>query len=626
MTLPGNRTVGYTYNVAGRRASMTDWLGGVESFSYDADGNLTGVNRPNNVNTVYSYDAGGRLTGVTHNGPNGALLQYTYTLDENSNRIKVVSPAGTENYTLDALSRLTNVTYGNGDTASYAYDANGNRTSQTVNGATTNYNYDDAGELLSDGATNYSYDANGNLTAAGADSYTWDWANRLTGATVGGNSAAYTYDAADLRVGATVNGATSNYLWDRQADIPQLLDDGSHAYLYGDGPLAQVDAGGNRQYLLTDALNSVRGLADNGGNLAGTADYGVFGGLRGQTGAASALGFTGGLFTATTGLLHLNARDLALNLGRFLSVDTEQPNAPGTQGYNLYAYVANNPTTWIDPSGHNVGTMPMPQPLLDPQQIKDLLLLGASGFVRLLGGLVAFPWTWAEVIGVIFLLVVAILIAVLVIYLVQLLLEFKLKQPLDSPLSGPLPPDKVGQNPDEDYPNKPDIPEPERPTDPKTQDQICENPLDCPIPPKDQIPDDDPACAPDVTYLMGRATEIREVIKSRYPIAYNHQTVAVLRAKRKEGGCTDIAGGQQDLLPMQRLTLKAYPVEEAAKRRPTEDAEVTVYKHYEETMFFEHPKPIALGIAGPLPICATCRSYLQGKNAVILSDRAAIWR
>ncbi len=41
-------------------------------------------------------------------------------------------------------------------------------------------------------------------------------------------------------------------------------------------------------------------------------------------------------------------------LGRFLSADTVQPNAPGTQGYNLYAYTANNPTTWTDLSGNSV--------------------------------------------------------------------------------------------------------------------------------------------------------------------------------------------------------------------------------------------------------------------------------
>jgi hypothetical protein len=33
-------------------------------------------------------------------------------------------------------------------------------------------------------------------------------------------------------------------------------------------------------------------------------------------------------------------------------VDTVSPNAEVGQGYNVYAYVANNPTTWVDPSGH----------------------------------------------------------------------------------------------------------------------------------------------------------------------------------------------------------------------------------------------------------------------------------
>jgi hypothetical protein len=37
-----------------------------------------------------------------------------------------------------------------------------------------------------------------------------------------------------------------------------------------------------------------------------------------------------------------------------LSADSVQPNGPGTQGFNLYVYVANNPTTWIDPTGHQL--------------------------------------------------------------------------------------------------------------------------------------------------------------------------------------------------------------------------------------------------------------------------------
>ncbi len=75
--------------------------------------------------------------------------------------------------------------------------------------------------------------------------------------------------------------------------------------------------------------------------------------MRSQTGASLSLGYTGELTDPTTGFVDLRARELDPTLGRFLSADTVQPNAPGSQGYNLYAYVANNPTTWTDPSGHS---------------------------------------------------------------------------------------------------------------------------------------------------------------------------------------------------------------------------------------------------------------------------------
>ena len=53
----------------------------------------------------------------------------------------------------------------------------------------------------------------------------------------------------------------------------------------------------------------------------------------------------------TTGLLHLRARQYNPSVGRFTTVDPVQPGAPGTTGYNLYTYAANNPTTFTDPSG-----------------------------------------------------------------------------------------------------------------------------------------------------------------------------------------------------------------------------------------------------------------------------------
>ena len=119
------------------------------------------------------------------------------------------------------------------------------------------------------------------------------------------------------------------------------------------GVLEQLDAGGTSTatYPLADALGSVRGLANASGAQAGATDYDVFGSVRARSGSSSVFGYTGQQ-TDPTGLVYLRARYLNPRLGRFLEPDTVQPNRFGTQGYNLYTYVANNPTSSVDPSGH----------------------------------------------------------------------------------------------------------------------------------------------------------------------------------------------------------------------------------------------------------------------------------
>jgi YD repeat-containing protein len=191
MTLPGGKTVSYSYDGDGRLSGVSDWLSRTISLSYTVDGLEAGITRPDGVVTTNSYDAAGRLTGISHTGPgNTSLRHFTYTLDAAGNRTAVVSDAGTESYTLDAVNRITNVTYPQGDTASYSYDANGNRlTKTTTQGGTATYAYDDADQLLSDGTNSYSYDQNGNLLGAGSGVLSWDYANRLATAQVGSTTA-----------------------------------------------------------------------------------------------------------------------------------------------------------------------------------------------------------------------------------------------------------------------------------------------------------------------------------------------------------------------------------------------------------------------------------------------------
>lgn len=387
---PSSASVGYGYDTAGRRTRMTipslgSAPGGDVTYTYDAvgrleylsnpghadqrtrltyrpDGKLDTITRPNAVVTGHHYDIAGRLDGITHGAAAGELARFSYTLDANGNRRALRrsvngGPETSETYTLDELDRLTGVSYGDGTSTTSTYHPSGKRDNVTSTGGARpgdgTYRYDDASQLTAlegpAGTIGFGHDANGNLTSTTAgDTYSYDDGNRLVGATVAGQSHTATYDALGIRVG--VDGTIQ--VADRIGGPETLVTNGTGAYTHGpQGPLTASTASGT-SYPLTDALDSVRGVSDANGALSGQAVYDAWGNTRSSSGASTPFGYTGEQSSATG--IYLRARTYQPTLGRFSQVDTVQPNAPGTQGFDAYSYTNNNPTTHTDPSGHAV--------------------------------------------------------------------------------------------------------------------------------------------------------------------------------------------------------------------------------------------------------------------------------
>ena len=202
-------------------------------------------------------------------------------------------------------------------------------------------------------AVTYGYDKQGDrisVTPAGGSATTlsYDQANRLTGFGAPGTTASYAYNGDGLRMSKTVNGATTAFTWDLAEPEPQLLYDGTTAYIYGPGdqPIEQI-ASGTPTYLLDDQQGSTRLLTDASGNVAGTYTYTPYGAVTGHTGsAATPLEYDGQYTDAETGYLYLRDRYYDPSTGQFL---TRDPLAAVTG--SAYQYAAGNPLNVTDPSG-----------------------------------------------------------------------------------------------------------------------------------------------------------------------------------------------------------------------------------------------------------------------------------
>jgi RHS repeat-associated protein len=102
--------------------------------------------------------------------------------------------------------------------------------------------------------------------------------------------------------------------------------------------------------MLADHQGSIRQIVDNTGSLLNQITYDSYGNITNQTNPSVTFrfGYTGREWDGETGQYYYRARYYDARVGRFLSTD---PIGFTAGDANLYRYVGNSPTNWVDPYG-----------------------------------------------------------------------------------------------------------------------------------------------------------------------------------------------------------------------------------------------------------------------------------
>lgn len=404
-------TTGFTWDNGGRLRQVVDSLSGTITRAHDDLDRLTSETTPQGQ-VSYTWDNSSRRATMTVQGQTQVVYDYfrsdlpksitqgtavvNYAYD-NANRPDTMTLANgiVQDYTLDAASGLTKISYDKGATnygaINYTYDGAGRRQGAWGSWArtglpaatTSNATYNVQNQLTSWNGTAIGYDLDANMTSNGANTLSWDARGQLSSTSQG--TVGYGYDGLGRRISRTASGATAKYLFDGLQMIQEQNGTGTVTAntLAGQGidqPLRRVETAGTTRNYLTDGLGSVIGLADGQSTPTVPTSYTYEAyGAQTVTGTAATnpFGFTAREYDSANGLQFNRARSMSPTFGRFISEDPIDIAG----GMNLYGYAGNAPSVFTDPLGLEpdcVFSLPDAEGCFDWQEIFILAIdLGA---------------------------------------------------------------------------------------------------------------------------------------------------------------------------------------------------------------------------------------------------------
>jgi RHS repeat-associated protein len=332
-TTENTKTVGYVYDIPGRKRTLT-YPGGrvitestdarsrlaaiddafspapIASYSYDPGNRVLMRGYRNTTSAAYTYNANNWLTNLDRSKGVVRIAGFSHGYDDEGNKAfeqKLNDTAGSQNrseaYQYDALYRLVNYKVGTlvGSTVpvpvtqtQYNLDGLGNWDvkirDSTIESRTHNLVNELTGIDTLPAATHetLSYDANGNVTEDGRYRYAYDEENRLSMVTRKSDAVvvgSYAYDALSRRVMKIASPAgapnITGYIYDNARIIEEQSGVGvtQATYVYGNGidEVLTMDRGGQAYFFHHNSLGSVEAVTDSAGNVVERYGYDAYG-------------------------------------------------------------------------------------------------------------------------------------------------------------------------------------------------------------------------------------------------------------------------------------------------------------------------------------------------------------